>query len=85
MTASKFANRLERYIGAEPQGSDRQLNAATIHFENHTVTVLGSDSEFNVIFENNAEHVFSMNVDTDAFEGFAEVIKSLADLINQNL
>lgn len=61
------------------------MNAATIHFEDHTVTVLGSDSEFNVIFENNAEHVFSMNVDTDAFEGFAEVIKSLADLINQNL
>lgn len=85
MTASKFANRLEECIGAEPQGSNRQLNAATIHFENHTVTVLGFDSEFNVIFENNAEHVFSMNVDTDALESFAETIKALADLINQNL
>lgn len=85
MTASDFANRLEECIGAEPQGSNRQLNAATIHFENHTVTVLGFDSEFNVIFENNAEHVFSMNVDTDALESFAETIKALADLINQNL
>lgn len=85
MTASDFTNRLEECIGAEPQGSNRQLNAATIHFENHTVTVLGSDSEFNVIFENNAEHVFSMNVDTDALESFAETIRALADLINQNL
>jgi hypothetical protein len=85
MTASDFANRLEECIGAEPQGSNRQLNAATIHFENHTVTVLGSDSEFNVIFEKNAEHVFSMNVDTDALASFAETIRALADLINQNL
>lgn len=88
MTASKFANRLEGYIGAEPQGSTRQMNAATIYFEDHTITILGSDPEFNVILEENGQHVFSMNVNIDTFTGFAdnpEAIGTLGSLINEKI
>lgn len=88
MTASKFANRLSGYIGVEPENEVRNMNAAKMEFENHTVTVLGSDPEFNVIFEESGHHVFSFNVDTDTFTGFAdnpEAIGTLGSLINEKI
>lgn len=88
MTASKFANRLKDHIGVEPKNETRQLNAATMEFEDHTITVLGSDPEFNVIFEESGHHVFSMNVNINAFTGFAdnpEAIGTLGSLINEKI
>jgi len=88
MTASKFANRLKGYIGAEPENEVRKMNAAKIEFDGYTVTVLGSDPEYNVIFEQAGQHVFSMNINTDEYTGFAdnpEAIGAIGSLINENM
>lgn len=88
MTASKFANRLNGYIDAEPENGVRNLNAAKTEFDGYTVAVLGSDPQFNVIFEQAEQLVFSMTVNIDVYKNFAdnpEAIETLGDLINEKM
>jgi len=88
MTASKFATRLKGYLDREPENEIRNMNVAEMEFGDHTVTVIDSGPDFNVIFEEMGKHVFSFNVGIDTYTGFTEnpeAIGALGNLINEKI